>query len=72
MNRNFRRRIEREWNKIKLGKPCTKLVECNRLFTIPYVVYFQAAKVGDDIMCIYNLGLFEFKNGSGYLEHVTV
>ncbi len=72
MNRQFRRRIEREWNKIKLGKPCTKFVERNRLFAIPYVVYFQAVKVGDDLMCVYNMGMFEFKDGSGYLARVTV
>lgn len=52
MNRHFRRRIEREWNKIKLGKPCTKFVERNHLFTIPYVFYFQAVKVDDALMCL--------------------
>jgi len=71
MNRNFRRRVEREWNKIKLGKPCTKFVERNRLFTLPYVFYFQAVKVSEDVMCVYNVGVFEFKDGSGYLELVT-
>jgi hypothetical protein len=44
----------------------------NSLFTIPYVVYFQAVKVGDDLMGVYNVGIFEFKDGSGYLERVTV
>ena len=72
MNRQFRRRVEREWNKIKLGKPCTKFVERNNLFTLPYVIYFQAVKIGDDMMCVYNVGLFEFKGGSGYLERATV
>jgi hypothetical protein len=72
MNRQFRRRVEREWKRIKLGKPCTKFVEGNGLFTIPYVVAFQAVKVGDDLMCVYNVGIFEFKDGSGYLERVTV
>ena len=72
MNRHFRRRIEREWNKIKLGKPCTKFVERNHLFTIPYVIYFQAVKIGDDLMCVFNVGIFEFKDDSGYLERVTV
>ena len=33
---------------------------------------FQAVKVGDDLICVYNVGMFEFKDGSGYLEHVTV
>jgi hypothetical protein len=72
MNRQFRRRVQREWNKIKLGKPCTKFVERNRLFTIPYVIYFQAVKVGYDLMGVYNVGMFEFKDGFGYLELVTV
>ena len=72
MNRHFRRRVEREWNKIRLGKPCTKFVENNRLFTIPYVFYFQAVKIGDDLMGVYNVGVFNFKDGFGYLELVTV
>jgi hypothetical protein len=41
MNRQCRRRIEREWNKIKLGKVCTKFVVRNGLFTIPYVIFFS-------------------------------
>lgn len=72
MNRQFRRRVEREWNKIRLGKPCTRFVERNGLFTIPYVIFFQAVKVGDDLMCVYNVGMFGFKEGFGYLERVTV
>lgn len=72
LNRQCRRRIEREWNKIKLGKVCTKFVERNDLFTIPYVLFFQAVKVGDYLMCVYNVRIFEFKDGSGYLERVTV
>jgi len=72
MLRQQRRRIEREWNKIKLGKICTRFVVRNGLFTIPYAIFFQAVKVGYDLMCVYNVGIFEFKDGSGYLEHVTV
>jgi hypothetical protein len=72
MNRHFRRRVEREWNKIKLGEPCTRFVQRNGLFTIPYVVFFQAVKVGDYLMCVYNVGIFDFKDGFGYLELVTV
>jgi len=72
MNRQFRRRIEREWNKIKLGSVYTKFVERNGLFTIPYVIAFQAVKVDVDLMCVYNVGMFEFKEGVGYLERVTV
>jgi hypothetical protein len=72
MNRQCRRRIEREWNKIKLGSVCTKFVVRNGLFTIPYVIFFQAVKVGDDLMCVYNVGIFGFKEGFGYLARVTV
>jgi hypothetical protein len=72
MNRQFRRRIEREWNKIKLDSSCTRFVERNHLFTIPYVVYFKAIKVCGDLMCVCNVGMFEFREGSGYLEHITV
>lgn len=72
LKRQQRRRIEREWKKIELGKPCTKFVERNRLFTIPYVIYFQAVKISDGLMCVYNVGLFDFKDGSGYLECATV
>lgn len=32
----------------------------------------QNVKVGDDLMCVYNVGMFEFKDSSGYLERVTV
>ena len=71
-NRHFRRRVVRQWNKIKLGRPCTKFVECNGLFTLPHTIYFQAVKIGDDLMCVFNVGIFEFKYGSGYLERVTV
>ena len=72
INRQFRRRIEREWKKIKLDTPCTKFVERNNLFILPCVLYFEAIKVGDELMSVYNVGLFELKEGSGYLEHTTV
>ena len=72
MKRQQRRRIEREWKKIKLGKPCTRFVEFNRLFTIPYVINFQAVKIGDDLIGVYNVGMFSFKDGFGYLMCVTV
>lgn len=72
MNRQFRRRVQREWNKIKIGKPCTNFVQRNGLFTLPYVIYFQAVKISDDLMCVYNVGLFDFRDGSGYLERATV
>jgi hypothetical protein len=34
--------------------------------------FFQAVKVGDGLRCVYNVGMFEFKDGFGYLERVTV
>ena len=49
-----------------------KFIERNHLFTIPHVICFQAIKVGDDLMCVYNVGVFEFKDSSGYLERATV
>jgi hypothetical protein len=72
MKRQQRRRIEREWKKIKLGKPCTRFVEFNRLFAIPYVIFFQAVKIGEDLLGVYNVGMFSFKEGLGYLEFVIV
>ena len=72
MNRHLRRRIEREWNKIKSGKPCTAFLERFRLFEVPHVVYFQAVKATDDIICLYTVGIFEFKDGFGFPQLVTV
>jgi hypothetical protein len=72
MNRQRRRKIHREWTKIKLGSVCTKFVERNGLFAIPSVVTFQSVKVGDDLMCVYNVGIYGFKEGLGYLGLVTV
>ena len=67
-----RRRVQREWEKIKLGKPCTKFIEKNGLFEIPHVIYFEAVKIGEDTMSVYSVGVFEFKNGLGFPELVTV
>lgn len=72
MNRQFRRRIEREWNKIKVGKSCTKFMERNGLLSISHVLFFQAVKAGEDLVCVYSVGLFEFREGSGFLEHATI
>lgn len=57
---------------VKLSSVCTQFVERNSLFTLPYVIVFQAVKIGDDLMCIYNMGMFSFKEGYGYLECLTV
>jgi hypothetical protein len=72
MNRQFRRRVEREWKKIKLGASCTVFVERNGLFSIPYVLYFQAVKVSEDLMCVYNVSLFEIQEDSAFPELATV
>jgi len=72
MNRQFRRRVEREWNKIEMDRSCTKFVESNVLFTIPYVIEFQAVKISDDMMCVYSVSVFGFKDGLGFLERITV
>ena len=72
MNRQSRRRILRKWNKIKLGSVCTNFIERNRLFTIPYVIYFQAVKIGDDLLGVYNVGVFSFREGFGYLELISI
>lgn len=71
-NRHFRRRVVREWNKIRVGIPCTKFVERNGLFTLPHTIYFQAVKIGDDLMCVYWVSMFEYKEGFGYLERVVI
>jgi len=42
------------------------------LFTIPYVIFFQAVKVADDLMCVHNVGMFDFNDGFGYIERATV
>ena len=72
MNRQQRRRIEREWNKIELCSICTKFVERNDLFSLPSVVTFESVKVGDDLMCVYSVSIFGFKEGFGYLGLATV
>jgi hypothetical protein len=53
------------------GDVSTKCVS-NQLFIIPYVIYFQAVKIGVDLIGVYNLGMLSFKDGFGYLELVTV
>jgi hypothetical protein len=72
MIRQRRRRIERQWNKIRLSNVCTSFIERNGMFTIPYVLVFQAVKVFDDLMCVYYIGLFDFKNESCYRDGVVV
>jgi hypothetical protein len=55
-----------------VGESCTEFVVRNSLFTIPYVVVFQAVKVGLDLICVYSIGLFKFKEGFGFMGNATV
>ncbi len=70
--RHFRRRVVRQWNKIRVGRPCTGFVEHNCLFTLPHTLYFQAVKISDDLMCVYWVSMYEYKEGFGYLESVVI
>ena len=42
------------------------------MFEIPHVIFFQAVKVSDKIMCVYSVSLFKFRDGLGFPEVVTV
>ena len=69
--RQQRRRIERQWSKIKVGALCTNFIEHNSLFSLPHVIAFQAAKVSEELLFVYNVGLFEFKKDRGHGEYIT-
>ncbi|MFA7398316.1 MAG: hypothetical protein GX799_01215 [Crenarchaeota archaeon] len=71
MIRQQRRRIERQWSKIKVGAGCTEFIERNSLFALPHVIAFQAVKVSEVLACVYNVGLFDSKRDSGHGEYVT-
>ena len=71
MNRQQRRRIERQWTKIKVGAVCTDFIERNNLFSLPHVIAFQAIKVSADLLIVYNVGIFDFKKDRGHGEYVT-
>ncbi len=71
--RQQRRRIKRQWNKIKVGAICTSFIERNSLFNLPHVIAFQAVKVSNELVCVYNVGLFDYHNrGRGHGEFVTL
>ena len=72
MNRQQKRRIEREWKKIRLDTVCTDFIERNNLITIPYAITLQVVKISDDLAGVYNVSVFGFRNGLGYLEHLTI
>jgi hypothetical protein len=71
MLRQQRRRLERNWNKIKVGAICTSFIEYNNLFNLPHVIAFQAVKVSDELVCVYNIGLFDFGKDKGHDEFIT-
>ena len=52
MIRQQRRRIERQWSKIKVGAVCTDFIERNGLFSPPYVVAYQAVKVSEELIWV--------------------
>jgi hypothetical protein len=72
MLRQQRRRLERQWNKIKVGEICTIFIERNSLFSLPHVIAFQAIKISEELTCVYNVGLFESKRDKGHGEFVNI
>jgi hypothetical protein len=71
MIRQQRRRVERQWRKIKVSEFCTDFIEKNNLFSLPHVIAFQAVKVSEELACIYNIALFDFKKNKGHGEYLT-
>ena len=71
MLRQQRRRLERQWSKIKICEICTQFIENNKLFSLPHVIAFQAVKVSEELVCIYNIALFDFKKDKGHGEYLT-
>jgi hypothetical protein len=71
MIRQQRRRLERQWNKIKVGEICTDFIEKNNLFNSPHIISFQAIKISEDLVIVYNIGLFDFKKDKGHGEYLT-
>lgn len=72
MIRQIRRRIQRQWNKIKIGKICTKFIERNNLFSLPHIIVFEAVKISETLLCVYNVGLFESKRDRAHGEFATI
>jgi hypothetical protein len=63
MIRQQRRRLERQWSKIKVGEICTDFIAQNDLFTPPHIISFLAVKISEDLVFIGNVGLFDYKKG---------
>ncbi len=72
LNRQQKRRLEREWKKIRLDRVCTDFIERNNLITIPYAITLQAVKISDDLAGVYHISVFGFRNGLGYLERLAI
>jgi hypothetical protein len=72
MLRQQRRRLERLWNKIKVGAICTDFLERNSLFKPPHIIEYHAVKVSDELVLVLNVGLFDSHNsGKGHGEFAT-
>jgi hypothetical protein len=71
MFRQQKRRLGRQWGKIRVGEICTKFIQKNNLFSLPQVIAFQAIKVSEELVCIHNIALFDFKKDKGHGEYLT-
>ena len=71
MLRQQRRRLERQWNKIKVGAICTNFLELNGLFKPAHIIEFHAVKVSIELVWVLNVGLFDFKKDKGHGEFAT-
>jgi hypothetical protein len=71
MIRQQRRRLERQWSKIKVGEICTDFIEQNNLFTPPHIISSNAIKISENLAIVYNVGLFDFKKDKGHGEFLT-
>jgi hypothetical protein len=72
MIRQQRRRLERQWNKIKVGAICTDFLERNSLFKPSHIIEYHAVKVSDNLVWVLNVGLFDFHNkDKGHGEFAT-
>jgi hypothetical protein len=71
MLRQQRRRLERQWSKINVGEICTDFIEKNNLFSLTHVIAFQAVKVSEELVCIYNIALFDFNKDRAHGEYLA-
>jgi len=61
MIRQQRRRIERQWSKIKVGGYCTEFIERNNLVSLHHIIDFRAIKLSEDLLGVYSVGVFDSK-----------